>query len=33
MWVYDNEKPENGGKFADGIYAVDTDSLGAVAKY
>lgn len=33
MWVYDNEKPENGGKFADGIYAVDPDSLGTVAKY
>jgi hypothetical protein len=33
MWMYNNEKPENGGKIADGLYAVDMDSLGTVAKY
>jgi hypothetical protein len=33
MWVYQNEKPENGGKIADGLYAVDMDTLGTVAKY
>jgi hypothetical protein len=33
MWMYDNEKPENGGQIAEGLFAVDPDSLGTVAKY
>jgi len=32
-WVYQDEKPENGGKFSNGIYASDPMTLGTVALY
>lgn len=32
-WVYQNERPENGGQFIDGIYASDIDTLGADAVF
>jgi hypothetical protein len=32
-WVYQNERPENGGQFIDGIYASDIDTQGADAVF
>lgn len=33
VWLYENEKPENGGQIADGLFAVDLSSLGTVATF
>ena len=33
VWVYGNEKPENGGKIDDGFYASDPTVLGSSALY
>lgn len=32
-WVYENEKPENGGESADGVFAADPSSFGSVAMF
>jgi hypothetical protein len=32
-WLYDNEKPENGGMMEGGIYAADLSSIGNVAVF
>jgi hypothetical protein len=32
-WIYENEKPENGGKSSDGIFASDMSSIGSVAMF
>ena len=32
-WVYENERPENGGQTSDGIFASDPSTLGSVAMF
>lgn len=33
VWLYENEKPENGGQIAEGLFAVDPSALGSVATF
>jgi hypothetical protein len=32
-WVYENEKPENGGEISSGLYASDPETIGSVALF